>query len=313
MINLMLKVPYKEATLEKRQFYRKDRETSGHLENIGIAFLDGYHSSLDFDSLDLLYRSLDQKCELYRGFSYEGAAMGIMIKDTFRRKSKKQFPTFLAEGGHPHIYMLHVGIGWAYARLPFNIEKILPQYDPLLRWLIIDGYGFHEAYFKTKLYVEQQKRPSLSPFATHVFYQGVGRCLWFISGTDINKITTTVASFPAEYHSDLWAGVGLAAVYAGAADEVELHLLKARAGSYLPNLLQGVAFAAKARQRAGLVTPYTKFATEQLTGLPLDDAATITDIALAGLDPGLNSADSYQAWRNAIAANFQPSLQTVRP
>ena len=170
-----------------------------------------------------------------------------------------------------------------------------------MRWLIIDGFGFHEAYFKTKQYVHQKKLPKLSPFATHVFYQGVGRCLWFVCGTDALEIKHTVSSFDEIYHKDLWAGIGLACVYAGEVKMEDLIQLKTYAGVYLPNLLQGAAFAAKARERAGLVTEYTKAAVSTLTGLTVRKAAAVTDNAMALIPAGMPAQKQYEIWKNTIS------------
>lgn len=296
----MFKVSYDEVIPQKRGFVVTDSSASAHLKNIGISFLDGYHHSLEFSCVDFICRLIDQKEKRYRGFSYEGAAMGLAIKDVFRLKRNKVIPRFLADTGNAHLYMLHVGIGWAYARLPFNVEKELVNYDPLLRWLIIDGFGFHEAYFRTKLYVWGKKLPNLSDFARHVFYQGVGRCLWFVCGTNIEEIRLAILFFPEMYHKDLWSGLGLACVYAGEVGMEDLTLLKMLAGNYLPNLLQGAAFAAKARERAGLVMDYTEASVLALTGLSVREAAEVTDKALAEIPRELDSSLQYQTWKNLI-------------
>lgn len=296
----MFKVSYQEVTPQKRGFAFSNADASVHLENIGISFLDGYHHSLDLNCTDFICRSMDQKEKRYRGFSYEGAAMGLAIKDVFRLRQNRMIPDFLADKGNNHVYMSHVGIGWAYARLPFNVEKELVNYDPLLRWLIIDGFGFHQAYFKTKLYVHEKKLPNLSAYGRHVFYQGVGRCLWFVYGTNVAAIWTAILSFPEIYHPDLWSGLGLACVYAGEVEMEELVLLKTKAGNHLPKLLQGAAFAAKARERAGLVTDYTEASVLALTGLSVAEAAKITDEAMAEIPSGLDSSSQYQSWKNII-------------
>lgn len=296
----MFKVSYQEVTPQKRGFVFNNAVSSAHLENIGISFLDGYHHSLDLNCTDFICRSMDQKEKKYRGFSYEGAAMGLAIKDVFRFKRNRLIPAFLADKGNKHVYMSHVGIGWAYARLPFNVEKELLNYDPLLRWLIIDGFGFHQAYFKTKQYVYEKKLPNLSDFARHVFYQGLGRCLWFVYGANVGTIGAAILSFPEIYQADLWSGIGLACVYAGEVEMEELALLKSKAGNYLPNLLQGTAFAAKARERAGVVTGYTEASVLALTGLSVAEAAKITDAAIAEIPSGLDSSSQYQSWKNII-------------
>lgn len=301
MIYNLFKVSYKEASLQKRGFYVKDAHAASLLENIGIAFLDGYHHCLDINDETVLCRSLDQKTTLFRGFSYEGAAMGMAVKDAFKATPNKRIPGFIDGSGNHHVYMLHVGIGWAYARLPFHVENILTRYDPLLRWLILDGYGFHEAYFKTEKIVRQQLLPKLSQRATHVFYQGVGRALWFVCGTEVDHVAKTVHAFPARFHADLWAGVGLAAVYAGGAQASELQRLKDHSGVHLSFLLQGVAFAAKARERADTVTTDTQHAIMAMTGYNVSTVAAITDRALLKVDPLQDASTQYYTWRKMIA------------
>ena len=53
--------------------------------------------------------------------------------------------------------MMHVGLGWALARLRRSVTPYLAQLDPLLGWLAVDGYGFHEGYFDWPRYVEGQR------------------------------------------------------------------------------------------------------------------------------------------------------------
>jgi hypothetical protein len=81
-----------------------------------------------------------------------------------------------------------VGLGWAWARLPGNPERRLPALDPLLGWLAVDGYGFHEGYFHWRRRVSARELPrGLSASARRVFDQGLGRSLWFVEGADVPR------------------------------------------------------------------------------------------------------------------------------
>lgn len=307
-ISFLFKVSYDNVTIKRRGFFLKSEESKEHLELIGTNFLNGYHEALDVNSLDTLCDYLQGTDLEYKGFAYEGAAMGLVISDFF--KIKKRTNHFIENMAPHHIYMLLVGIGWGYAKLPVSIEKEITKYDPLLRWLVIDGYGFYSAYFDAKKYIHQKTEPKLSPYGKHVFYQGVGRSLWFIEGTDISRIAITINTFPEKYHGDLWSGVGLAATYAGKVNKEEILHLKKAAHSYLPNLQQGAAFAAKARIRAGNMTLYTKRTTEILTGLNVEKASNITDVALSKINKNLNSALQYKNWRSLIVQEFS-SLKKI--
>jgi enediyne biosynthesis protein E3 len=174
----------------------------------------------------------------------------------------------------------------------------------LLRWLLVDGYGFHEGFFHHPRYLAGQLPPArLRGYARRVFDQGLGRCLWFIEGTDVRRIGATIQTFARERHSDLWSGVGLASVYAGELNSADLRALCETAGHHLPELAQGAAFAAKARLRAGNPTPYTDVACRAISGTPARKAAQITDLALENL-PATGPEPAYEVWRRRIQARF---------
>ncbi len=148
--------------------------------------------------------------------------------------------------------MVHVGAGWALAQLRRRVNRALAHWDPLSGWLAIDGYGFHQGYFRWPDTVDRQCVPHrLAGYARRVFDQGLGRSLWFVEGADVDRIAATIDRFQERRHADLWSGVGLACAYAGGLPGQAIESLCAMAGPHRPHLAQGVAFAAKARERAG--------------------------------------------------------------
>jgi hypothetical protein len=104
----------------------------------------------------------------------------------------------------------------------------------------------------------------------------------------------------------LWSGLGLAAAYAGIVPEASLLKLREKSGSYWPQLAQGAAFAAKARQRAGNLTAYTELAAKTLCGLCAGEAARLTDAALENLP---SAERAYEIWRRRIQDHFQLSKE----
>jgi hypothetical protein len=79
--------------------------------------------------------------------------------------------------------------------------------------------------------------------------------------------------------------------------------LRSAAGSFLPQLAQGVAFAAKARERAGNLTPHTERACHTIWGAPASLAAQATDSALENLPTGAPEP-AYEVWRLRVQAEF---------
>ena len=246
----------------------------------------------------------------FRGFAYEGASMAFTIRDGLPFGGGLS-TEFLTGPGRPHLYMAYVGIGWAMARLPRFRWPRSDRTDPLLRWLVLDGYGFHQAYFHTRRYVRDQYREPAFPwpapdphgYAANAIDQGIGRALWFVGGTDAERVATMIDAFPETRRADLYSGAGLAATYAGGADEDELRTLSHRAGPYRALVAQGSAFAAEARVRAGLLVPHTEEATLVLCGLPAEQSAQITQ-DVRPEDAVDRDLPAYEAWRQRIAGEL---------
>jgi len=286
-----------ETTVARRGFRGGDSAACEHIERIGRTFADAYHAALEDDCLERLAPRLDRVEREFRGFAYEGAAMGLALLDRLTPWRRDRVRNFLSGAGEPHTYMVHVAIGWVAARLPGKIERVLKPLDPLLRWLVVDGYGFHEGFFHWPRYINGQFIPRrLRGYACRAFDQGFGRSLWFVDGADVTLIPRTIAGFAVERQGDLWSGIGLASTYAGGADGVALKALRESAGAYQPQLAQGAAFAAKARERAGNLTAGTQVAARIFCGVSAEEAAYITDAALENL-PASGPQPAYEIWR----------------
>ena len=289
-----------EASFTKRGFLAGEDDARQRLEQIGITFLSGYHAALEETRFVPLARRLATVDGDLRGFAFEGAAMGLALLDCFTPWRKDRWRTFTERLGESHIYMMHVGLGWALARLRRCVTQHLAQLDPLLGWLAVDGYGFHEGYFGWPRYIERRAIPaSLNPYERRVFDQGLGRSLWFVKGADVGAIVCAIDAFPFARRDDLWSGIGLACAYAGGCDRAAMESLRAAANAHLPALAQGVAFAAKTRQRAANLNPHTEIVCRLIWGNSAEAVAAITDAALEDLR-GEGELPAYEVWRRRI-------------
>jgi enediyne biosynthesis protein E3 len=310
----ILRLPIEEVSFARRGFYGEDIQARQRLEQIGVTFLKGYHTAIEETNQLAMACRLNLVDKELRGFAYEGAAMALTLLDHLTPWSRRRLQYFMAGPGMDHVYMVHVGIGWAIARLPWvrrRVKYYLEQLNSLLGWLALDGYGFHEGYFYSRRYVKDRIPPHhLQNYALRAFDQGLGRSIWFVEGADVDRIPKTIAAFPRSRQSDLWSGVGLACAYAGGANRSRINSLRQVAAPYLSHIAQGVAFAAKARQEANNPAEHTAIACEVLCGLSADRAAGITDIALENLssDEGI---PAYEVWRQRIQSHF--SNEVAKP
>ena len=266
----------------RRGFRGATDEMRARLEQIGAAFLDGYHAALEHPATNALGFALERvNCEL-RGFAFEGAAMGLALQDCLTPWRTDRLSRFLRGAGEPHTYMAHVGAGWVWARWPLGRAGSRRRLDPLLQWLGFDGWGFHEGFFHWPKYLSGHSWPrALQGYEKRAFDQGLGRSWWFVNGGNPELIANTIAGFAVERQADLWSGIGLAATYAGIVAQTTLESVRESAGPLWPHVAQGSAFAAKARQRAGNLSQYTDLATQTLCRLSAVEAARLCDTTLA--------------------------------
>jgi len=309
-IRRFLKISLREVEFDRRGFTCSNAEIRAHLETIGRTFLQGYSAAMARDDQNSLASALDQIQPEQRGFAYEGAAMALALQDGIMFRGD-QFLRFAQGPGRRHIYMLHVGAGWAYARLPWTrsrIERAFAKLDPVLRWLAVDGYGFHQGYFEGKTQaISGLSTSGLSEHGRHVFYQGLGRSLWFIDGADVQRISRSIAQFSPLYHNDAWSGVGLACAYAGGITSAAIAELRQESGLHAAALAQGAAFAARARQLACNPAPHTDTACSIICQMPAGQAAALCDNAFARINP-LHSCP-YQDWRLLLQKSFMAWLE----
>jgi hypothetical protein len=309
--------PPSEVTFEVREFHKHDPRAQARLEMSALQFIIGFEFAIEHKQVDDFVTRLETLDWEYRGFAYEGATMATSLRDAFN-----PFPgpgltdEFLSGPGAKHIFMAYLGIGFALARLPRMLwrgaipnQSMMPDH-PTLNWLVVDGYGFHQAYFdKTKWVDGQFVDRSVNweghrEYTARVLDHGVGRAMWFVSGGDVDRLTSMIGGFAPARHADLWSGAALAATYAGGVDEESLELLAKNAHDFKLEVAQGAVFALKARVLAELVTPHNELASQVFCGRTAAEASELADIAVIDLEDG-PSVPAYEIFRQRIQHNFE--------
>ncbi len=296
----------KEVRFDFRGFHYRDPTLRAHLENAGLSFVSGFNLALENSEAQALASRLEEVvAHELRGFAYEGASMALYLLDLMTPWSAKRFARFVEGPANHHAYMAHVGAGWAMARLARRLDIHLKRMDPVLGWLTVDGFGFHEGFFHPQTYYGHRILPKrLTGYALRAFDQGLGRAMWFARGADVPLIMETLRNFAPGRHADLWGGLGLACTYAGGLDRKAVENLREIAGPYRFELAQGATFAAKARLRAGNVVAHNELACQLLCGMDVASAAAVSDKAYRDLYPN-NGEPAYETWRQRIRAFFE--------
>ncbi|HEU5331966.1 MAG TPA: DUF1702 family protein [Actinocrinis sp.] len=301
-----------EVSFAGRGFPVAPSAATERLEAAPQAVVCGFEWGIGARDLWDIHRRLTMVEPELRGFAVEGATMAFAIRDAVRGRRNRHL---MLGVGHPHIFLGYTGIGFAMARLPRRLwGRLLPDltgspYYPTMSWLVVDGYGFDRAYFDTKRWVGEQRRPRPYPWQGSADYfpravdQGIGRALWFIHGAGADGVARAVRAFAEDRQPDLWSGVGLAAAFAGGCTPSGFAALNEAAGVHWSELALGVVLAAKARTFAGYVPAHTEVAADVIVGLTAEDAAQIADqTEVEPPAPGVpeGPVPQYEVWRQRI-------------
>lgn len=309
----MLSLSAEETSFARRGFSKTQPGVQARLEEAGQAFVEGYNLALDFDSPAEWAEALARIKPAHRGFAFEGGGMAISLMDCLMFRRPRALPGIISGAGYSHTYMLHVGAGWVLGRLPVPVSYVTRNLDPLLSWLALDGFGFHEGFFHAGRSFQLQRVPlRLKGYQRRVFHFGLGRSLWFVTGAVPVRIASIIARFPTNRQADLWSGVGLAATYAGGVKEEDLLQIREVAGENRSWVAQGAAFAAKARQRAGNMVADTEQGCRIFCGMTADEAARLTDHMLdqtTSLD--MKDIPRFERWRQFIHEHFVKGVPSL--
>ena len=285
-----------EATFSRRGF-RGGGSKRDRFEAIGQHFITGYNTALSASDERALVSDLLRVHPDWQGFAVEGATMALTLTDAlivFRRRLRR----FLDLVEDRFLYLACVGSGWALARLPWGTSSITRACPSFFHPLVYDGCGFHDTYFGVRA-----RRDIASSVLRAAYRQGIGRASWFVECADPDALARRVSKAPIEHRADLWAGIGLAAGYAGGATQAELRVLGTAAGPHRRWLAQGAAFAAEARGMALWVPEHTAAACAEFAGRTAAECATIVRSVRNGLRTEDGPA-AFAAWRHGVAAEF---------
>lgn len=316
----LLGLTFEELLAETRGFRVAGPEATEHQARIAAAFWLGYHGSLADPRPEPVVRTVEGIGRGWRGYAWEGVGMVLAMLEAFelrlgsRRRAGGRLGALLAGRPRGVRYLVYLGVGAAVARLRLPTRRLLLALDPLCRWLVFDGFGFHEGFFaptKSLGVVPVPVPRRLTGYARRAFDQGLGRSLWFVHGMDATALDRALAGFPEARRGDLWAGVGLASAYAGGAPPRVLPELARRAGRWRADLFQGVAFAATARVEGDDLAGHTDEACRTYCGAGAKELAALCRDAGRGLPDDGDRLDlpepAWEVWRRRVRSALDPA------
>ncbi|WP_454195865.1 DUF1702 family protein [Nocardia sp. Marseille-Q1738] len=286
-------------------FEQPDQQTALELEQVTMHLVSGIDSAVRSSNNDELIAALLAVPPKYRGFAYEGAAVGLTAIDSL--SPGRRAAELISGPASQYALTMYVGVGLAMSKIPkFRWNKVFPEH-PLFRWLAIDGYGFFKAFFQMQRYVRDKHVENRFPGwlgdrdnLKRIMTQGTGRALWFIGGGSPAGVVRMISEFDPKRHADLWSGVGIAVTFAGGVTLDAMEELWDQAGEFRPQLSLGSAMVARIRQQTDSVNEHSEAAAQVFCGTTVAKTDALIESALEGL-PDDGTSGTYLLWRDRIA------------
>lgn len=284
---LAMGLNHHEASLSYQGFPGMNSPSRAHLEAILHAFVDGYNLAVvEPDTKELVRRLEGAIAPEYVGFAFEGTGLYFAVMDLMIPGSKR-LAAFTAGAGASHDYIAMVGAGFAISRVPFGarrLESYQKTLDEFTAFLVADGWGFHDGFFKWKRFVDgRAPAPAfLTPQNRLLYDSGIARAMWWVYGADPAGIAAGISRFEESRRAEMWAGIGVALSYASVAPgqpDPSAELLDL-AGPYRFDVLSSIPFSAHMRRKGGNPAPWTERACTELLKMSVVEASDLVASSL---------------------------------
>ncbi|WP_396897614.1 DUF1702 family protein [Nocardia colli] len=308
VIRRRMMIPVRAMDFEVRGFRSTDPDLRARLEGVCSSLLAGYNPVMRYGVPEPL-EEIEKLDPDMRGFAYEGAAIACAMLDVLTLSRGRNVPTLLSSPTAQHYPQLTaIGIGLGLAQLRKSGWGGLGEVDgldPLVRWMAVDGRGFWGSFFHTTKYLATKRTAHpVQSLAEQVMDQGVGRSLWFVECADVPALGRRVSTFHPSRHADLWAGIGLAACYAGGADDAGLAQIIELSGEHRAQLAIGAATPSRARVLSGSIPVFAEQATKAFTGVDVKTAAGWETDAIREVGPHADTVADYLRMRELVRRSW---------
>ena len=229
--------------------------TTDKMAKIQSIFIDSKKKGLSISDLNELNNCLINNDTEYISIAYEAAAMGIAIKSIQKTASLQIWDEFYQKYGKKHANQIHVGMGWAIAELELDICSYIDEFEPFLKYRVIDGYAYYHGKFKRRQAVRLQEIPkNLDILSIRAYNQGLGRCFWYNAQGEVDKLIRLINIFPKERHFDMWRGIGVAIAYVGSIELSDLKTIIHHSDKYIEAFKCGLSIAIQTKQKAKAIS-----------------------------------------------------------
>jgi len=279
-------------------------DIADRIKTIREVFLLGQKKAEACKNFSALATMLDECGLEFRSVAYEGASMALALGCIDNGDDLTPWYEFKNGIAFKHSSQVHAGLGWALAQRRISPSEILLSVSPLMKFRILDGWGYYDGIFRQRAAILSRILPEeITGMDQYGYDQGIGRAIYYQCKGEGRKIHELISSFPEARRGDLWRGTGIACVYVGGCDEKKLQELYTLSATYSSQLAVGAALVACARSDADAMTAYVEPACNAWCNA---SAADVIQLTLKTDALIMKDAGEGKEWIAAMAELFAP-------
>ncbi|WP_170215950.1 DUF1702 family protein [Asanoa ferruginea] len=283
-----------------------DEAAAQRTVDIATTFLVGYNLIAGGADAPAARDRATEVPRFFRPFYFEGAAMGFGPFALRTGGGLGGFEDFARALSPATVYQNYVGFGWwlgtFYRGRAGRVARVVAELDPRYGLLCYEGIGFRQGFMSGGRRTRPTDIRRGDVPATHVWYQGYGRSLWFVHMGDTAAAARSALRVPEPYVGDCISGLGTGVAFSWldrAADYARFY--QAVPERFRAEFDQGLSFGWEARQLADrelfdaslrcLPAPVVADVDERV-----GDVHEVRDALVAAGD----HTDFYNAWRRGV-------------
>ncbi len=286
------------------------QEVSINMDKIREVFEYAQNLVESGDDLKTIIAKLEDTDNEFRSIAYESVSMGIALNDLSKGDSLTSWLEFTNVYAQDHLALVHAGLGWAIAQNGRPALALLEQIDPIMRSRVIDGIGYYNGIFRQRQSIKLLVIPAeYQNKLSGAFDRGIGRSIWYICKGDIENVHRMIQGFPADRHTQLWRGLGVATAFVGGCNEEVLKSLFSASGEHQAQLATGAILATKNRMQANALTKDIELTCKTWCNLTADEAMELANKAEQNID--VDRGDIFEICISNIEKELFHHNQTI--
>jgi hypothetical protein len=189
-------------------------------------------------------------------------------------------------------------------------KRMMNSLDNILRWFVLDGYGFIYGLLRPKAVTVGRRRPrEFKGVTARAFDVGIGRTFWFYECAEPTRVVDRINTFDEERRGDLWTGLGTACTHACGVSSPEIESLIEGAGPYAADLACGAALTAYIRREAGNIEDHVEMGVNALWGVRTVDVAETFSQSMALARKAASPEEAYLCFRGSLREAYRSNAR----